>query len=126
TGDEPAFAGLPTLHVGGLKDHDARTLLESATPGRLDERVRDRIVADSRGNPLALLELPRTLTSAGLAGGFVLPDAVPLASRIEQEFVLRVRSLPAETQRLLLAAAAEPVGDAGILWRAAGRLGIGA
>ena len=83
----------------------------SAIPGRLDERVRDRIVAETRGNPLALLELPRGLTPAELAGGFGLPDARPLASRIEQSFLRRLESLPAETQRLLLVAAAEPVGD---------------
>jgi hypothetical protein len=93
-------------------------------PGRLDERVRDRIVAETGGNPLALLELPRGLTPAELAGGFGLPDARPLASRVEEAFVQRVRSLPRETQRLLLVAAAEPVGDVSLLWRAAERLGI--
>src|SRR5690606_7121800 len=126
TGYETLFSGLPTLHVQGLKDHDARKLLELATPGRLDKRVRDRIVADSRGNPLALLELPRSLTSSELAGGFVLPDAVPLSSRIELEYVLRIQSLPVGSQRLLLVAAAEPVGDPDLLWRAARLLGIGA
>ena len=93
-------------------------------PGRLDERVRDQIVAETRGNPLALLELPRGLTPAELAGGFVLPDARPLASRVEETFVQRVRGLPRETQRLLLVAAAEPVGDVSLLWRAAEQLGI--
>ena len=97
--------------VEGLRDGDARALLASAIPGRLDERVRDRIVAETRGNPLALLELPRGLTPAELAGGFGLPDARPLAGRIEQSFLRRLASLPAETRRLLLAAAAEPVGD---------------
>lgn len=126
TGHETLFSGLPTLHLQGLKDHDARKLLELATPGRLDKRVRDRIVADSRGNPLALLELPRSLTSSELAGGFVLPDAVPLSSRIELEYVLRIQSLPVGSQRLLLVAAAEPVGDPDLLWRAARLLGIGA
>jgi DNA-binding CsgD family transcriptional regulator len=112
--------------VGGLSDADARALLNSATPGRLDERVRDRIVAESSGNPLALLELPRGLTVAELAGGFGRPDARPVASLIEQSFLRRVRALPFETQRLLLAAAAEPVGDVTLLWRAAEVLGIGA
>ena len=93
-------------------------------PGRLDEHVRDRIIAETRGNPLALLELPRGLTPAELAGGFGLPDARPLASRIEEAFVQRVRALPRETQRLLLVAAAEPVGDVSLLWRAAEQLGI--
>ena len=97
--------------VDGLDDDDARALLASAMPGRLDERVRDRIVAETRGNPLALLELPRGLTPAELAGGFGLPDARPLASRIEESFLRRLEALPAETQRLLLLAAAEPVGD---------------
>ena len=116
--------GLPETVVGGLADDDARSLLASAMPGRLDERVRDQIVAETRGNPLALLELPRGLTPAELAGGFVLPDARPLASRVEETFVQRVRSLPRETQRLLLVAAAEPVGDVSLLWRAAEQLGI--
>jgi DNA-binding CsgD family transcriptional regulator len=122
--DGNELAGLPELVVGGLGDSDARSLLASAMPGRLDERVRDQIVAETRGNPLALLELPRGLTSAELAGGFALPDARPVASRVEEAFVQRVRSLPPETQRLLLVAAAEPVGDVSLLWRAAERLGL--
>jgi DNA-binding CsgD family transcriptional regulator len=112
--------------VGGLSDADARALLDSVTPGRLDERIRDRVVAESRGNPLAILELPKGLTAAELAGGFGLPDARPLANVIEQSFLRRVQSLPLETQRLLLLAAAEPVGDVTLLWRAAEQLGIGA
>jgi DNA-binding CsgD family transcriptional regulator len=122
--DVNVLTGLPELVVAGLADDDARSLLASAVPGRLDERVRDQIVAETRGNPLALLELPRGLTSAELAGGFGLPDARPLASRVEETFVQRVRALPRETQRLLLVAAAEPVGDVSLLWRAAERLGI--
>jgi hypothetical protein len=86
--------------------------------------VRDQIVAETRGYPLALLELPRGLTPAELAGGFGLPDARPLASRVEETFVQRVRALPRETQRLVLVAAAEPVGDVSLLWRAAEQLGI--
>src|SRR5919109_1440581 len=104
----------------------ARALLDSATPGRLDERVRDRVVSESRGNPLALLELPKGLTAAELAGGFGRPDARPVASLIEQSFLRRVRALPDETQRLLLVAAAEPMGDVLLLWSAAEVLGIGA
>ena len=92
---EPAdvneLTGLPELVVDGLAESDARSLLASAIPGRLDERVRDQIVAETRGNPLALLELPRGLTPAELAGGFGLPDARPLASRVEETFVQRVR-----------------------------------
>ena len=118
------LAGLPELAVGGLRDSDARVLLDSAVPGRLDEAVRDRIIAETRGNPLALLELPRGFTPAELAGGFALPDASLLASRIERSFVGRVESLPAPTQQLLLTAAAEPVGDVSLLLRAAQRLGI--
>ena len=116
--------GLPELVVGGLADPDARWLLASAIPGRLDERVRDQIVAETRGNPLALLELTRGSTPAELAGGFGLPDARPLASRLEETFVQRVTALPRETQLLLLVAAAEPVGDVSLLWRAAQQLGI--
>ena len=123
--DGPDLAGLPEMALGGLGGDDARALLDSAMRGPLDERVRDRIVAETRGNPLALLELPRGLTHAELAGGFGIPGARPLAGRIEESFLKRVRTLPAETQRLLLTAAAEPVGDASLLWRAAGRLGLG-
>ena len=122
--DVNELTGLPELVVGGLADADARWLLESAVPGLVDERVRDQIVAETRGNPLALLELPRGLTPAQLAGGFALPDAQPVASRVEETFVQRVRALPRETQHLLLLAAAEPVGDVSRLWRAAEQLGI--
>ena len=124
--DDDQLVGLRELVVQGLRDEDARALLESAVPGRLDERVKDRIVAETRGNPLALLELPRGLTTAELAGGFGRPDAQPLVSQIEQSILRRIRSLPAATQRLLLAAAAEPVGDVSLLRRAAERLAIGA
>jgi DNA-binding CsgD family transcriptional regulator len=120
------FDGLPELILAGLDEGDASALLHSAIPGRLDERVRDRIVTEARGNPLALLELPRGLTSAQLAGGFgVLEPALPLTSRIEQSFLRQLESLPPETRRLLLTAAAEPVGDVPLLWRAAERLGLG-
>jgi DNA-binding CsgD family transcriptional regulator len=122
--DGNELGGLPEWVVGGLADRDARLLLASAMPGRFDERVRDQIVAETRGNPLALLELPRGLTPAELAGGFGLADARPLASRVEETFAQRVRALPRETQQLLLLAAAETVGDVSLLWRAAERLGI--
>jgi hypothetical protein len=118
------LSGLPELVVGGLDDDDARALLASVIPGRLDERVRDQIVAETRGNPLALLELTRGLSPSELAGGFGLSDARPLASRVEETFVQRVRALPSETQRLLLVAAAEPAGDVSLLWRAGESLGI--
>ena len=118
------LAGLAELEVGGLRDDDARTLLESALAGPLDARVRDLIIAETRGNPLALLELPRGLTPAELAGGFGLPGAAPLTGRIEDSFARQLEALPAETRRLVLLAAADPSGDRALVWRAAGRLGI--
>ncbi len=125
SGTEQEFTGLPELVVEGLRDGDARALLGSVIRGPLDERVRNRIVAETRGNPLALLELPRGMTPAELAGGFGLPDGPALPGRIEQSFRQRVEGLPAQTQRLLLVAAAEPVGEPVLVWRAAERLGIG-
>jgi predicted ATPase len=119
------FVGLPELMIRGLRDGDARALLDSVVHGRIDKRVKDRIVAETRGNPLALLELLRGLTPAELAGGFGRPDARPLESQIEQTFLRRIGSLPIATQRLLLAAAAEPVGDVPLLRRVAERLAIG-
>ena len=119
-----ALAGLPDLAVGSLSDSHARAMFDSVIRGPMDERVRDRIVAETRGNPLALLEFPRGLTPAELAGGVGLPDTMPLSTRIERSFVRQIRSLPSETQRLLLVAAAEPIGDVTLLWRAAERLGI--
>ena len=121
TGD---LAGLPELVVGGLRQDDARTLLDSALTGPLDTLVRDQIVAEAHGNPLALLELPRGWTAAELAGGFGLPGAVPLAGRIEESFRRQLGALPAQPRRLLQLAAAEPTGDPVLVWRAAGRLGI--
>ncbi|GII94112.1 helix-turn-helix transcriptional regulator [Sinosporangium siamense] len=116
------LAGLPALAVGGLDDADARALLTAATPGLLDARVLDRIVAETRGNPLALLELSRS-GRAELLGGFALPavGADALQDRYEQ----RVRALPGPTRRLLLLAAADPTGDATLLWRAAQGIGLG-
>ena len=113
------LTGLPELVVGGLGDDDARALLGAAVLGPVDELVRDRVIGEARGNPLALLEFPRGLTPAELAGGFGLPEALGLASRIEQGFARRLEPLPAPTRRLLLMAAVEPVGDATLLWRAA-------
>ena len=116
--------GFQELVVEGLRDGDARALLSSAVRVPLDERVRERLVAETRGNPLALLELPRGLTPAELAGGFGLLDTPGLSGRIEDSFRRRLAGLPADTQRLLLVAAAEPVGDPVLVWRAADRLGI--
>ena len=120
----PELTGLPELEVGGLGDDDARALLEAALAGPLDARIADLIIAETRGNPLALLELPRGLTPAELAGGFGLPGAVPLAGRIEDSFARQLDALPAETRRLLQLAAADPSGDQSLVWRAAERLGI--
>ncbi|WP_238008643.1 LuxR family transcriptional regulator [Dactylosporangium sp. AC04546] len=115
---------LPSLPVEGLADADARALLDTALTAPLDPHVRDRIVAETRGNPLALLELPRGLGPAELAFGFGAAAAAPLAGRIEQGFQRRIEPLPADTRRLLLAAAVEPVGDVTLLWRALDRLGV--
>ena len=115
---------LSQLEVQGLRNGDARALLTSAMRFKLDERVRDRIIAETRGNPLALLELPQGLTATELAGGFGLLEAQALTGRIEESFARRVELLPEDTRLLLLVAAAEPVGDPLLLWRAAERLGI--
>src|SRR4051794_15064888 len=123
--DERELAGLPELVVEGLRDGDARALLGSVIRGPLDRHVRDRIVAETRGNPLALLELPHGLTPAELAGGFGLPHAPPLAGRIEDSFRRRLTSLPAGTRQLLLVAAAEPAGEPVLVWRGARRFGPG-
>lgn len=119
TGDP--LAGLPELRLEGLEEADARALLHTAVSAPLDEGVRDRIVAEARGNPLALLELPSSLQ---LAGGFGLPDAVSVPRRIEDNFARRSNSLPSHTRQLLLVAASEPTGDATLLWRAADHMGI--
>jgi hypothetical protein len=118
------LAGLPALVLEGLVDADVRALLASLIPGWLDERVRDRIIAESGGNPLALLELPHGVTAAEWAGGFGVAGPAPLTGRIEQSFQRRIAPLPEATRCLLLLAAAEPTGDPTLLWRAAERLGI--
>ncbi|NUR95168.1 MAG: AAA family ATPase, partial [Kribbellaceae bacterium] len=122
-GIEHAFDGLDVLPIRGLDDADARALLDSVLPGPIDPRVRDRIVAETRGNPLALLELPRAWTAAELADGLTSGS---LAGRIEDGFVRRLDVLPGDTRLLLLTAAAEPLGDPTLLWRAAEQLGLGA
>ena len=120
-----ALAGLPVLHVEGLRNGDARALLRSAARFLQDERIQDQIVAETRGNPLALLELPRGLTPAQLAGGFGLLDGRSLPGGIEQSLGEQLEGLPSETRLLLLVAAAEPVGNPMLVWRAADQLGIG-
>lgn len=124
SGGERPFDGLPELAVHGLDDQDAKALLEAAVTGPLDERVRDRLVSETGGNPLALMELSRGRTPAELAGGFGLDGGPALSSRIEASFRERLAPLPPETRLLLLVAAAEPVGDPLLVWRAAARLGI--
>ena len=118
------LVGLPELSLAGLDGDDARALLARVIPGRLDESVRDRIVAEARGNPLALRELPRGLPAARLAGGFGLPDALTLSDRIEKSFLRQLDGLPRDTELLMLTAGADPAGDPALLRRAAKRLGI--
>jgi DNA-binding CsgD family transcriptional regulator len=122
-GDD-VLAGLPELSMRGLGDSDARALLLANVPGPMDAAVCDQIIKESHGNPLALVELPRTWNVAGLAGGFGLPSGQPVAGRIEQSFARRLHLLPSDTQLLVLTAAAEPLGDPVLLYRAAGTLGI--
>src|SRR4051794_12130833 len=123
--DERELLGLPEFRLAGLPDNDARALLATVLPGRLDERVRDRLIAETRGNPLAILELPRGLAATQLPGAFGVAGAQALSGRIEESFVRRLEALPEETRLLLLVAAAEPVDDPLLVWRAAERLGIG-
>jgi DNA-binding CsgD family transcriptional regulator/tetratricopeptide (TPR) repeat protein len=123
-GGEQDLTGLPELLVGGLADGDARALLDSVVIGPLDERVRDRIVAETRGNPQALLEWSRRLIPGELAGGFGLPSAVAPTGRIEEGILARFASLPESTRLLLVTAAADPTGDPVLVWRAAGQLGV--
>jgi hypothetical protein len=122
--DTPGLGGLPELAVRGLADADAHELLEAGLHAPLDPAVMDRIVADTHGNPLALLELPRAMTPAELAGGFGLPGRMSVTSRIEAGFLRRISLLPAATQRLMLLLAVEPVGDPLVVWRAARSLGM--
>lgn len=120
----PALAALPSHHLHGLGEPDARTLLGTAVRAPLDERVRDRILAEARGNPLALVELPRTAGLAGMAGGFAQPASVPAV--IEQSFRSRLELLEPPARLLVTVAAADPIGDPALLWRAAELLGVDA
>ncbi len=123
-GDAQPFIGLPEMRVARLTDRDARQVLSAAIGAPVDDGVRDRIVAEARGNPLALMELPGSVQPAALAGGFATPHAQDVPRRLEESFSRRSKSLPAETQLLLLTAAAEPTGEPALLWRAADQLGI--
>ena len=122
--DDRELADLSELSLGGLQDDDARALLAAVIPGRIDDRVRDRLVAETRGNPLALVELTRGRSSGELTGGFGPPGTRTLPSQIEDHFRQRIAALPEATQQLMLLAAADPVGDATLLWRAAATLGV--
>ncbi len=124
-GPSSHLTGLVELAVTGLSQADAHALLDSVLPGNLDPKVRDQIVAETRGNPLALLELARGLTPAALAIELELPGAVPLEGTIEASFRRRLAALPDETRQLVLIAAADPTGDTTLVWRAARLLGIG-
>jgi tetratricopeptide (TPR) repeat protein len=121
-----ALADLPELQLGGLDEADARVILSKAAAGRLDHRVRDRIIAETRGNPLALLELTQTMSAVERAGGYVPPGGQGVPDHIEEQYSRRIAELPPATQQLLLLAAAEPLGEATLLWRAAERLSIDA
>jgi DNA-binding CsgD family transcriptional regulator len=116
--------GVAALTLPGLDGDDSRALLAAASPGRIDDRVRDRLVDESRGNPLALLELPRGMTSAELAGGFPVPESSDLPGQLEEHFHRRLAALPKASRQLMLVAAADPTGDVALLLRAARTLGI--
>ena len=122
---EQLFPGLPTLTLQGLTDEDAQALLTAAVPGHLDKRVRARIVAETGGNPLGLLELASGMAEAELAGGFAGPRQASLPGQLQDHYLHRVRMLPEPAQQLMLLAAADPTGDATLLWRAAQTLGLG-
>jgi hypothetical protein len=123
--DERLLPGLPTLTLKGLTDQDAQALLTAAVPGHLDKRVRARIVAETGGNPLGLLELAKGMAEAELAGGFAGPRQASLPGQLQDHYLHRVRVLPGPAQQLMLLAAADPTGDATLLWRAAQTLGLG-
>lgn len=119
------LAGLHEMKLGGLPDTEARALLEHLMPGRLDDRVRENIIAEADGNPLALIELQRALGPTDLAGGYGLAQAKSVSARIEDTYLRQYHALPEQTRTLMLLAAAEPAGEATWLWSAAARLGIG-
>jgi len=119
------LSGLPPLVVEGLPEDAARALLRSVVSGPVDDRVLGRVVAETRGNPLALLELPRGLTAAELSAGFGPPGAQATLDRIEESYRRRLDLLADETQQLVLVASAEPLGDPVLLWRAVEQLGVG-
>jgi len=119
-----SLAGVPELHIGGLTERDAIRLVASVATGPVDGQVSQRIIAETQGNPLAILELTAELTPRQLSNTLLLPDPLPIGSRLQQRFIRQLKGLPAATQTLLLLAAAEPSGDAVVLWRAAKALGL--
>src|SRR3954452_3117900 len=119
--EDRELVGLPELMLGGLRDKDAHDLLASVIPGRLDASVRDRLIAETRGNPLAIVELPRELAATQLPGAFGRAGPQALSGRIEGSFLRRLEPLPEQTRLLMLVAAAEPVDDPLLVWRAAER-----
>jgi DNA-binding CsgD family transcriptional regulator len=125
SGDQRLFPGVPELNVEGLPGDDARGLLAAVTPYHLDERVRERLVAETGGNPLALMELVKGMSEAELGGGFAVPSGSGVPRRLQEHYLRRVRRLPEPTQRLMVLAAADPTGDATLLWRAARTIGLG-
>src|SRR6202012_5109914 len=122
--DENDLVGLPELRLGGLHAEDAGRLFDSVVTGPTDPLVRDRVISETRGNPLAPLELPRAWTTAELVEGLSEAAGVPLTGTLESSFAKRLRELPPDTQTLLTLAAAEPTGDPALLWSAAQRLGL--
>jgi DNA-binding CsgD family transcriptional regulator len=126
-GSAPArhLCDLPELRLSGLRDNDARALLASVLRWPLDADIRETVLAEARGNPLALLELPVNRSPVSVAGGFRLPEVRHVPERIEASFLRRIEDLPGDARLLLLLAAADPLGDATMLWRAAARLGLG-
>lgn len=124
TGSERLLPDIPSLTIEGLVEEDARALITASVHGQLDSRVRDRIVADTHGNPLALLELAGRMSRAELAGGFGVPQATTVPGDIEEHYWRRIKALPESTQRFMLLAAADPTGDATLVWRAAQMLGL--
>lgn len=124
TNERPELATLPQLPVQGLTDEDARRLLRSEIHVPIDKRVEDRIIAEARGNPLALIELPRSGRTLGMAGGYAVAELETTTRRLEGTFVERMAELPTDSQMIMLVAAAEPLGDPTLLWRAIEQLGI--
>jgi DNA-binding CsgD family transcriptional regulator len=114
-----SLAGLPEMHIGGLTGNDAHTLVASVATGPVDSQVSQRIIAETQGNPLAILELTAELTPRQLSSTLLLPNPLPIGNRLQQRFIRQMKGVPATTQTLLLLAAAEPSGDAVVLWRAA-------